>query len=144
MLKYPEPAAWDLRHIQEYLSSPEMGPWALNGIDSLIWGHKSQEGSHKQDLVTLCPRPKKDAFSMWAAKSTISSIFKCSCHKVMKPSKVHGVIGYEDTTIYRVTYWFTSILASLIPIASIAILYRVQSMPARLGVIAAFNILVSM
>lgn len=37
----------------------------------------------------------------------------------------------------------TSILASVIPIASIAVLYYVQSMPARFAIIAAFNILVS-
>lgn len=61
----------------------------------------------------------------------------------MKPSKIHGSIGYEDSTIYRITYWFTSILASLIPIASIAVLYQVQSMSARLGIIAAFNVSLS-
>lgn len=61
----------------------------------------------------------------------------------MKPSPIHGVIGYEDSTIYYITYWITSILASLIPIASIVLLYCVNSMRARLGIIAAFNVLVS-
>lgn len=59
------------------------------------------------------------------------------------PSPTPGVVGHEDKLVYRVTYWITSIVASLVPIASIAILYCVQSMPARLGVIAAFNVLVS-
>ncbi|KAI0617669.1 hypothetical protein TUN199_10331 [Pyrenophora tritici-repentis] len=36
-----------------------------------------------------------------------------------------------------------SILASLIPIASIVVLCFVSSMPARLGTIAGFNVLVS-
>jgi hypothetical protein len=61
----------------------------------------------------------------------------------MKPSPVHGVVGYEETIIYRITYWITSILASLILILSIVVLYLVHSTPARLGTIAAFNILVS-
>ncbi|KAF3040788.1 hypothetical protein E8E11_001906 [Didymella keratinophila] len=143
MLKYPEPTAWDLQHLQDYLGSQEMGPRAMVGEDSLTWGLKSQNISAKPDLVALKPRAKKDAFSVWAAESTIFNIFKCGCYRFMNPSQVHGAIGYEDTTIYRITYWFTSILASLIPIASIVILYRVQSMPARLGVIAAFNVLVS-
>ena len=120
-----------------------MGPRAMIGDDSLIWGSKARRNSHKPDLVALRPRAKKDAFSVWAAESTIFNIFKCGCYKFMKPSHVHGAIGYEDSTIYRVTYWFTSILASLIPIASIVVLYRVQSMPARLGIITAFNVLVS-
>ncbi|UPX15476.1 uncharacterized protein EKO05_0005922 [Ascochyta rabiei] len=143
ILKYPEPTAWDLQHLQDYLGSKEMGTRAMVGEDSLIWGLKSQDISHKPDLVALRPRAKKDAFSMWATESTIFNIFKCGCYKFMKPSPVHGAIGYEDSTVYRVTYWFTSILASLIPIASIVILYRVQSMAARLGIIAAFNVLLS-
>ncbi|KAJ4348947.1 hypothetical protein N0V95_005032 [Ascochyta clinopodiicola] len=143
ILKYPEPTAWDLQRLQDYLGSKEMGTRAMVGEDSLIWGLKSQDITHKPDLVALRPRAKKDAFSMWAAESTIFNIFRCGCYRFMQPSPVHGVIGYEDSTIYRVTYWFTSILASLIPIASIVILYRVQSMPARIGIIAAFNVLLS-
>jgi hypothetical protein len=61
----------------------------------------------------------------------------------MTASPIHGVIGYEATTIFKVTYWMTSIIASLIPILSIAVLYRVHSMPARLAIIAGFNILIS-
>ena len=143
ILKYPEPSAWDLHHIQDYLGSKNMGPCAMIGEDSLIWGSKALRNSHKPDLVALRPRVKKDAFSVWAAESTIFNIFNCGCYKFMKPSQVHGAIGYEDSSVYRVTYWFTSILASLIPIASIVILYQVQSMPARLGIIAVFNVLVS-
>jgi hypothetical protein len=143
MLKYSEPTSWDIQHLQDYLGSKDMGERAMVGADSLIWGLKSQNIPHKPDLIALRPRAKKDAFSKWAAESTIFNIFKCGCHRFMKPSQVHGAIGYEDTTIYRITYWFTSILASLIPIASIIVLYRVQSMPARLGIIAAFNVLLS-
>jgi len=120
-----------------------MGDLALNGPDAEIWGSACNHKSYKPDLVTLCPRAKKDAFSAWAAESTITNLFRCGCARHMKPSRVHGVVGYEDSTIYRITYWITSILASLIPIASIAVLYRVQSMTARLGIIAGFNVLVS-
>lgn len=120
-----------------------MGPLALEGSDSTIWGSVDDRKSHKPDLITLCPRRKEDAFSAWAAENAIVGLFKCGCTRFMKRSKVHGVVGYEDSTIYRITYWITSILASLIPIASIVILYCVNSMRARLGIIAAFNVLVS-
>ncbi|KAI4920753.1 uncharacterized protein J4E92_008397 [Alternaria infectoria] len=143
ILKYPQPSTWDLHHIQNYLQSAAMGDLALNGPDAEIWGSACNRKSYKPDLVTLCPRAKKDAFSAWAAESTITNLFRCGCARHMKPSRVHGVVGYEDSTIYRITYWITSILASLIPIASIAVLYRVQSMTARLGIIAGFNVLVS-
>ncbi|KAI4630613.1 uncharacterized protein J4E84_004703 [Alternaria hordeiaustralica] len=143
ILKYPRPSTWDLHHIQNYLHSTEMGENALTGEDGDIWGSACHRESYKPDLVTLCPRAKKDAFSAWAAESTITNLFRCGCARIKKPSRIHGVVGYEDSTIYRITYWITSILASLIPIASIAVLYRVQSMTARLGIIAGFNVLVS-
>jgi hypothetical protein len=143
VLNYPNPGKWDLHHIQDYLQSPEMGPLALCGEDATIWGSVLDRKSHKPDLVALRPRAKKDAFSEWAAENTIFNLFKCGCVRFMKPSRVHGTVGYEDTTIYRITYWITSILASLIPIASIVVLYFVDSMPARLGIIAMFNVLVS-
>ncbi|KAL6159216.1 hypothetical protein ACJQWK_04126 [Exserohilum turcicum] len=143
ILKYPKPGTWDLHHMQDYLHSPEMGEDALNGDDASVWGSACYRKSQSPDLITLCPRAKKDAFSSWAAESTIGMLFRCGCTRLMKPSRVHGVVGYEDSTVYRVTYWITSILASLIPIASIAVLYRVHSMSARLGIIAGFNVLVS-
>ncbi|KAH7379487.1 hypothetical protein BKA66DRAFT_587563 [Pyrenochaeta sp. MPI-SDFR-AT-0127] len=143
ILGYPEPGKWDLHYVQDYLQTDEMGPLALLGDDATIWGSKHDRTSNRPDLVVLKPRAKKDAFSVWAAESTIFNLFKCGCSRFMKPSQIHGTVGYEDSTVYRVTYWFTSILASLIPIASIVVLYRVQSMPARLGIIAAFNVLVS-
>ncbi|EMD62725.1 hypothetical protein COCSADRAFT_93919 [Bipolaris sorokiniana ND90Pr] len=143
ILKYPKPSPWDLHHMQNYLQTSEMGSNALTGDDARIWGSVLDRDSQNPDLITLCPREKKDAFSAWAAESTIINLLRCGCARFMKPSRVHGVVGYQDGTIYRVTYWFTSILASLIPIASIAVLYRVQSMSARLGIIAGFNVLVS-
>ncbi|OAL45423.1 hypothetical protein IQ07DRAFT_624468 [Pyrenochaeta sp. DS3sAY3a] len=148
ILKYPEPGKWDLDHLQQYLQSPAMGSLlGLTGSDATVWGSLANTKSHAPDLVTLCPRAKKDTFSVWAAENTsqlLKWMLKCACTGLcLKPSPKHGVVGYEDTTIYRLTYGITSILASLIPITSIVGLYFVQSMPARLGIIAAFNVFVS-
>ncbi|KAH7085024.1 hypothetical protein BKA63DRAFT_574049 [Paraphoma chrysanthemicola] len=140
---YRKPAKWDIEQMQDYLTTNAMGPLALTGDDAEVWGSMEYRKSYKPDLVALCPRAKKDPFSRWAAENTIINLFRCGCARFMKPSRVHGVVGYEDSTIYRITYWITSILASLIPIASIVLLYYVQSMPARFGIIAAFNVLVS-
>jgi hypothetical protein len=114
-----------------------MGPLILKGKDAKVWGSYSKRHSYKPDLVTLKPRAKKDTFSVWATENATRFT------RFMKPSPVHGVVGYEETIIYRITYWITSILASLILILSIVVLYLVHSTPARLGTIAAFNILVS-
>jgi hypothetical protein len=94
--------------------------------------------------VTLCPRAdvplaEKDAFSIWAAESSILDSLMLG--------RLHGLLGHRwnwgKEEVYRITYWITSILASVIPISSIAVLYCVHSVPARLAIIALFNILVS-
>ncbi|KAH6625857.1 hypothetical protein C7974DRAFT_312261 [Boeremia exigua] len=143
ILNYPNPDRWDLHHMQDYLQSAEMGKMALRGFDADIWGTALQRDDHKCDLVTLRPRAREDPFSKWVNENAIVRFFRCGCARRMKPSPVHGMIGYEDTTVFRITYWFTSILASLLLVASIAILYSVESVPARLGIIAAFNVVVS-
>lgn len=119
-----------------------MGECALEGPDSTVWGSVNDRKSHKPDLVALRPRVKEDPFSSWAAENTMN-LLKCGCARFVKTSQKHGVITYKDSTIYKITYWITVILAALIPIASIAVLNEVQSMPARLGIIAAFNVLIS-
>jgi hypothetical protein len=118
-----------------------MGPHVLSGYDAYIWG--SNNKPPEPDLITLRPRKKKDRFSKWAEENALSKLVRCGCAPLLTVSRTLGVVGYDDETIYRITYWITSIVASLIPIASIAILYCVQSMPVRLGIIAIFNVLVS-
>jgi hypothetical protein len=134
-----------LEHIQQFLQLPENGDLALEGVDSTIWGTVSDPKSCKPDLISLRPRAREDPFSRWAAEHTITKILSRCCARFvkLKPSRKHGVVTYKDGTIYRITYWVTVIIAALIPIASIAVLNEVQPMPSRLGIIAAFNVLIS-
>lgn len=143
ILRYADPGTWDLQHIQHWLQHPENGDLALEGTDSTIWGSVTDPKSHKPDLVALRPRAKEDPFSRWAAESTMSNIFTCGLDRFLTPSRKFGAITYKDSTIFKITYWITVILAALIPIASIAVLNGVQPMSWRLGIIAAFNVLIS-
>lgn len=143
ILQYADPGKWDLEHVQQFLQLPENGDLALEGLDSTIWGSVKDPKSYKPDLVALRPRAREDSFSRWAAENTITNIFKYGCARFVRPSRRHGGITYKDSTIYKITYWITAILAALIPIASIAVLNGVQPMPWRLGIIAAFNVLIS-
>ena len=119
------------------------GPLILPGPDGAIWGSVAAPKSYSSDLITLCPRQKEDPFSSWVSKTALLNMFRCGCDRFKKTSRKHGVVGYMDTTVLRITQWVTSILASLLPIASIILLYCVHPMPARLGIIAGFNILLS-
>jgi hypothetical protein len=137
ILKLPAPKQWDLHYLQNYLATKGMGPRALMGRDVELWG------SYKPDLVALQPRTERDAFSMWAAKKAVGRLFTYCFARFVKPSRTHGLVGIEDTIVYRATYGITSILASMIPVLSIIVLYYVESMPARLATITVFNLIVS-
>ena len=52
--------------------------------------------------------------------------------------------GFKDSTLLQVTFWITTVIASLLPIASISVLCCVHSMLARLAIIAIFNVVVSL
>lgn len=143
ILSYPEPDRCDLKYVQNFLHNKETMGLSLRGPDATVWGSVSARTEHSPDLITLCPRQKEDPFSGWVVEKALSNLFRCGCARFMKPSKIHGVIGFEDVKVLKITYCIMSILASLIPIASIVVLYVVHSMPARLGIIGAFNVLIS-
>ncbi len=56
---------------------------------------------------------------------------------------LRNTIRYRDDGVFRVFKTFSTSVASLLPVAGIAILYAIQSMPARLGAIAGFTALFS-
>lgn len=144
ILNLPEPKQADLHYLQNYLESDAMKPPALFGRDASMWGSLLERRSHAPDLVALKVRADRDAFSTWAAKKVVGRLFTYCFARFVKPSPVHGLVGIEDTFVYRATYGFTSLVASMIPIASIVVLYYVDSMSARLATIAAFNFFISL
>jgi hypothetical protein len=143
ILKLSDPEKWDLHYLQNYLQTKEMGSLVLLGRDAGVWGSMEDRESHKPDLIALKSRTERDAFSMWAAKKAVGRLFTCCFARFIKPSP-NGLVGIEDTMVYRATYGITSILASMVPIVSIVVLYYVNSMPARLAIVAAFNLLISL
>jgi hypothetical protein len=122
-----------------------MGEPALQGRAGTIWGSVDKRKGAQPDLVTSRPRPRKDKVTIWATKQAAYLILRIRYGISGALSRTHGAIGYDEhfETVYRIIYMFMVIIASLIPIASIAILYYVRSMEARLAIIAAFDVLVS-
>ncbi|KAF2488939.1 hypothetical protein BU16DRAFT_531983 [Lophium mytilinum] len=139
----PEPSKWDLNDIQHYLATDEMGPLNLIGDDACTWGSIADRKSHSPDLVALRPRHKEDWFSNFLTKKVTMWLFRCGLARFKKPSRVLGVVGYKDSTVFRITYCIATLVASLLPVASIAVLYYVQAMKARLAIIAAFCLIIS-
>lgn len=120
-----------------------MGPWALDGIDSEVWGTINEREGYEADIVALLPRKKKDMFTNLIANQGMTKWFQYRLDRFRKPSSTTGLVAYEENTLSRLTSLFSTAMASLLPITSIVILYYVQSMKARFGVIALFNVLLS-
>jgi len=114
----------------------------LGGDDREIWGLPDDSEVYAPDLIGVCPREPADPFSRWVSENAIY-LFRCGLGRLKKPDKHHGRRVYYDTTVLRVTSWITSILASLLPIASILILLHLDSLKMKLWVIGAFNVLLS-
>ncbi|KAJ9665654.1 hypothetical protein H2201_004138 [Coniosporium apollinis] len=142
IVRMEEPSAYDMNDIQHFLATSEMGPLALIGDDATVWGSTTNPKCHPPDLTALRARHDEDIFSKWVTEKAIMQFFRCKGHRFKKPSPVYGMVCYKDSTLLRLTYMITSLLASLLPIASITVLYYVESMRARLAVIAAFNLVI--
>lgn len=136
------PDRFDLHDIQLFLWSDDMGPADMDGEDSVTWGNPEELDNHPPDLVGIKPRMKQDIFSRLVAENAIH-LFKCGLGRLKKADRHLGRRVYYDSTVLKVTFWITSILASLLPIASILVLISLRSLKARLGAMAAFNVLIS-
>lgn len=132
-------------YIRRYLASDEIGePYPLTGDDLDTWGTFLDPKTHADDLIALKQRRDEDGLSNWITSKGIAKFFALGGARLGKASAKHGGrVSFEDTALLRITYSITSILASLLPIASIAVLYVAQSMKIRLVLIAVFNVLVT-
>jgi hypothetical protein len=54
------------------------------------------------------------------------------------------MVGYRDTTIFKITFWVTSMIAFAMPVISIIALTYIPTLKVRLAVIAGFNGLMSL
>lgn len=126
-----------------------MGLWPMTGRDSNVWGSVIDPHDTSPDLIGIQTRYKEDSFSTWVADHAII-LFKCGLARLKKPNKHSGVVGYYESSVLKATFVLTSIIASLLPIASIIVLMVLSPRPmdtavrAQIGTIAAFNVLISM
>lgn len=113
-------------------------PLGLTGEDGLVWGSKIPDREFKaaKDLVTLNPRPENDPFSALIME-------KCTPWIYQHLRKLKETVYVNDRTQLRWTAMLTTVVASFLSIASIAILYSNKSTKARLAFIAIFTFIFS-
>jgi hypothetical protein len=139
MTALPQPTQYDLRFLQDWLERPDMGNFAMMGLDRNVWGFTDEPTKHAQDIIVLRPQPHDDYFSTWIRNRL--SWFHSSClYRIKEVDLESGLAVYSNETVLRYTSALSTILASLLPIASIVFLYFIHSMAARLGVISGFTL----
>ncbi|KAL9616217.1 MAG: hypothetical protein Q9160_008890 [Pyrenula sp. 1 TL-2023] len=133
------PPEYDLEDIQsrfEKSRKDASNPLGLMGVDRSVWGSKIQneKAEPAKDLVALNPRPESDPFSALVME-------KCTPWLYPRLRKLNETVFVNDRKQLRYTAMVTTVVASLLPIASIAILYSNKSIKARLALIAIFTFL---
>ncbi|KAH7420117.1 hypothetical protein BKA64DRAFT_738182 [Cadophora sp. MPI-SDFR-AT-0126] len=135
-----DPSRHDLRSLQEWLERPGMGNLALIGKDRAIWGDADTPIDPHHDLLTASSSGDRDSFSTWFMERFVLWIHRLFWHRVKKVGDPEsGIASYKEGTLRRCTSHITTITASLLPILAIVVLYCVDSMKGRLGLIALFT-----
>jgi hypothetical protein len=140
-----QPSRRDFRSLQDWLERPKMGNLALIGFDRYVWNSSAGLNNVSPDLIVLRPREHEDCFSEWVTESFLTWFHYSLWHRVKQPyDPESGLVSYERGHLLRCTSFITTVIASLLPIASVVVLYYVQSMKARLGIIAIFTLITSL
>ncbi|KUJ19875.1 uncharacterized protein LY89DRAFT_772492 [Mollisia scopiformis] len=138
----PEPLQQDLEFLMNWMSRPDMGGVHLDGDDRLIWTEKE----FQSDLLTLKPRMKEELFYHWISSSFINRFHTLLGYyfKATRPEEhLAGTVIYDDAHLRRLTRSIATVFACMLPVLSIVVLYVVQAMSKRLGIVAAFTIIFS-
>jgi hypothetical protein len=140
-----EPSTKDLTNLQMFLHTPDMDAGAaFHGPDKDTWGSLKQSANRAEDLISLVRSPKEDSFSRWFLDSVMTRFFAFGLHRWRKRDEVTNELYYERDKVLRITYYITTGLSTILLVVSVVILWLVTSMGARLAIIAAFNIALSM
>lgn len=132
------PERRDLNNIQCFNASNHMKS-SLIGLDWNTWGTFLNPQDYKPDIVCLRQRKTEDVFSNFVLQNS-ETIFKLF-GRFMKPSRFLGKVSIRDDSIFRVTFWVTSMLAATMPVASVAVLPKLAlaSWGAKIGTMTGFN-----
>ncbi|KAH8593912.1 hypothetical protein B0O99DRAFT_574662 [Bisporella sp. PMI_857] len=136
-----DPNESTLRSLQDWLERPKMGNLALLGRDRDTWGASDEPLRNNMDLFAIGSGRENNVFSTWFSRKFIRWFHHALWHRTKKADDIEsGIFSYKDTTLQRYTLHITTIIACSLPILAIVVLYYVDSMDARLGLVALFTV----
>jgi hypothetical protein len=115
-----------------------MGNFPITGADHDTWKNPATE----HDLVALLRRPSSDPVSRFLSKRVIPCLHNALFHRFKAPiaeDPASEICHYPDRKIVRAMDVLSIVIASMLPIASIVILYFVEQAIDRLIIAVAFT-----
>lgn len=112
------------------------GRYPLVGPDRDIWTN-----SNRNDLFALRARPESDAVSVFITDyfmPLFHTLFGW-CLKPRAKGQTTTSVHYNDRHILRFASAVATLLSAVAMVTPIAVLYKITSMPVRIGVMAAFT-----
>ncbi|CAG8952589.1 hypothetical protein HYFRA_00009695 [Hymenoscyphus fraxineus] len=141
LLGFSPPRAHDLQSLRDWIQRPQMGNYPLIGADRHTWGSLDSPIDPQTDLITLAPPTHNDIFTHWFFETIIPLLHRLpyAWSRAKEPDVESGIIMYRDEKMQRYTAFLTTVVASLLPTVAIVVLYCVQEMRVRLGLIVGFT-----
>lgn len=131
-----------LASLNDWFIRKPMGGYPLADIDRNAWSTPNAP-----DIVALRDQSNIDIFSNWYCERLIP-FFHSICGRMFKKpvewDPESGLSNYSDTAVATVLDLFGTVISSLLPVSSIAVLYTVTAMSHRLGIVAGFTALFSL
>lgn len=141
LAKIANPSEYDTKTMQKWFERSDLANMPLEGDDSSIWANPGRiadgEGvsRHIPDLIAVSGQTSDlDRTTTWLAETFIPN-----WHQKVASRFNNGIRTYHESAVYRFTSIVATALSSLLPVLAIVVLYIVQNMPARLGIIAGFS-----
>ncbi|KAL3419832.1 hypothetical protein PVAG01_08330 [Phlyctema vagabunda] len=140
MALLPKPNPTNLESLRGLLERPSMGNFSLTGEDWHTWAPNDKPIHHEEDLIALRARHNQDRFSTFVIEKLVIRIHNLIWHRFRQPADLEsGIVFYNVKNLLRFTAIITTVIASLLPVLATCILYYLESMDAKLGVIAIFT-----
>lgn len=136
LLELGRPPKRQVKSLREWMTRPSQGNVFLVGSDHNIWKDPELE----EDLVGLAAKLEEESFSNSATVWLAQEYHRYIGRHIHKPEEEIGplsnTIRYTNPGTFRVFKTISTIVASLLPVAGIAILSTIQDMQWRIAVIA--------
>jgi hypothetical protein len=135
---FDQPETGNLEYMKGWLSDPRLGNCALGGLDRNVWKDGKDLLVVKPDVIAA------DSFSRLLRNPLIAlcRILPSGC---CGPADIENNIRvYDEKIVIRAADMIGTAISSSLPVLAVAVLYCIQSMLTRLGIVALFTVLFSL